>query len=78
MGKRESPQTQVRRRVRDTSQAKLDGVNDLMDHNLTKVVLLLFNRVCQYTAAISKREVTYVFLFSIFGDGTSIAFFFSF
>ena len=54
MSKRESPQTQVRRRVRDAAKAKLDRVNDLMDHNFAQLEFLLRLTVVAVSAAIDE------------------------
>lgn len=38
---RERPEPEVRRRVRNAPEAKLDGVDDLVDHHVAEIVLLL-------------------------------------
>lgn len=49
MGKGKGPQPQVGRRVRDTSEAELNGMNDLVNDNVTEVVAFLETgrRPCQ-------------------------------
>ena len=37
----ESPETEIGGRVGDTAEAELDGVNDLMDHDLREIMLFL-------------------------------------
>jgi len=41
MGQRQRPKPEVRRRVRDTPEAEFDGVNDLMNDYIAKVVVFL-------------------------------------
>lgn len=77
MGEGKSPKTKVRRGVGYTTKTELDGVNDLMDHHLAKVVLLL-RALISTRSMLDILKYTYMlFIVCIFSNGSPIALLFA-
>jgi hypothetical protein len=56
MCERERPKTEVRRSMRDAAKAEFDRVDHLVDHHLTKVVLLLSRAMITKSTVHSRLE----------------------